>query len=152
MKSHTEFPGAYYQDGIALLTIIKTLTYTFKERHKLADALCNIKEMFYSFCQGKNTSLQRYYELFLGQVEVCEEVGVTIVDESLVEAIAESHSRAGAPSDADIKTARAQSLAIQFIHGANDKHKAYLTHLRNSFLDGSDYYPGTLHEAYNILQ
>lgn len=31
-------------------------------------------------------------------------------------------------------------------------HKAYLTHLQNSFLDGSDYYLLTLHKAYNILQ
>ena len=30
LKSHTDFPEAY-QDGIALLTIIKTLTYTFEE-------------------------------------------------------------------------------------------------------------------------
>ena len=111
LKSHTEFPEAY-QDGIALLRIIKTLTYTFKEWRKLADALCNIKEMFYSFHQGKNASLQCYYELFLGQVEVCEEVGIMIVDESLVESITESNSRAGAPSDVDIKTARKQALAI----------------------------------------
>jgi hypothetical protein len=49
-------------------------------------------------------------------------------------------------------TAREQALAILFICGANATHKTYLTHLRNSFLDGSDYYPSTLHEAYNILQ
>jgi hypothetical protein len=45
------------------------------------------KEMFYTFKQGKNTSLQRYYELFLRQVEVLEEVGVTIPDESLIQTI-----------------------------------------------------------------
>jgi hypothetical protein len=61
LKSHSDFPSAY-QDGIALLIIIKTLTYTFEERRKLADALCEIKEMFYSFRQGKHTSLQRYHE------------------------------------------------------------------------------------------
>ena len=27
-----------------------------------------------------------------------------------------------------------------------------MTHLWNSFLDGSDYYPNTLHEVYNTLQ
>jgi hypothetical protein len=80
IKSHSDFPNAY-QDGIALLTIIKTLTYTFEERRKLADALCEIKEMFYSFRQGQHTSLQRYHELFLGQVEVLEEVCVIIPDE-----------------------------------------------------------------------
>ena len=132
--------------------IIKTLTYTFKEQCKLADALCDIKEMFYSFHQGKHMSLQCYYKLFLGQVEVCKEVRVMIVDESLVESIMESNSRAGAPTDADIEATHEQALAICFICGTNDNHKTYLTHLQNSFLDGSDYYPATLHEAYNILQ
>lgn len=33
-------------------------------------------------------SLQCYHELFLGQVEVLEEVGITVPDESLVESIA----------------------------------------------------------------
>jgi competence CoiA-like predicted nuclease len=84
---HPNFPAAY-QDGIALLTIIKTLTYTFKEQQKLSDVLCNIEEMFYMFKQGKNTSLQCYYKLFLKQVEVIEEVGVTILDESLIQMIA----------------------------------------------------------------
>jgi hypothetical protein len=57
LKSHTDFPDAY-QDGIALLSIIKMLTYTFEERRKLSDALCEIKEMFYTFRQGKkHTSL-----------------------------------------------------------------------------------------------
>ena len=76
---------------LALLLIIKTLTYTFEEWHKLANALCDIKKMFYSFCQGKHKSLQRYYELFLGQVKVCEEVGVTIADKNLVQSITESN-------------------------------------------------------------
>ena len=96
--------------------------------------------------------LQCYYELFLGQVEVCEEVGVMIVDERLVESIAESNGRARAPNDTNIDATHEQALAICFIHGINDNHKTYLTHLRNSFLDGSDYNPATLHEAYNILQ
>jgi hypothetical protein len=151
LKSHTNFPNVY-QDGITLLTIIKTLTYTFEECRKLSDALCEIKEMFYSLCQGKHTSLQRYHELFLGQVKVLIEVGVTIPDESLAESIAAAKGRAGAPKEADWTAAREQVLVIQFIRSANDFHKAYLTHLRNSFLDGSDYYPSTLHKAYNILQ
>jgi hypothetical protein len=58
LKSHSDFLAAY-QDGIALLTILKMLTYMFKERCKLSDALCDLKEMFYTFKQGKNTSLQR---------------------------------------------------------------------------------------------
>jgi hypothetical protein len=82
LKSNADYPAAY-QDGIALLTIIKVLTYSFEDRRKQSDALSEIKEQFYSFKQGRNMSLQRYYELFLNQVEVLDEVGVTIADESL---------------------------------------------------------------------
>jgi hypothetical protein len=151
LKSHTNFPNAY-QDGIALLMIIEMLTFTFEECPKLSDMLCEIKEMFYSLRQGKHTSLQRYHELFLGQVKLLEEVGVTIPNKSLVKLITTANGRAGAPDEADWTAARKQVLAIQFIRGANDSHKTYLTHLWNSFLDGTDYYPFTLHEAYNILQ
>jgi hypothetical protein len=151
LKSHPDFPGVY-QNGIGLLVIIKTLTYTFEERRKHADALSEIKEMFYSFKQGRYMPLQRYYELFVGQIEVLEEVGVTLADNGLVESIAASKGRPGEPNDDDYAAAREQALAVKFIRGTNATYKPYLTHLRNSFLDGSDYYPSTLHEAYHILQ
>ena len=51
------------------------------------------------------------------------------MDKSLVESIAESNGQAGVPEDTDYETAHEQALAIQFIHGANDKHKGNLTHL-----------------------
>jgi hypothetical protein len=56
LKSHRNFPNVY-QDRIVFIMIIKTLMYTFEERCKLADAVCEIKEMFYSLHQGKHTSL-----------------------------------------------------------------------------------------------
>jgi hypothetical protein len=110
LKSHSDFPASY-QDGIALLTIIKVLTYSFEERRKLSDALCEIKEAFYSFRQGKNMSLQRYYELFLNQVEVLDEVGITIADDSLITSIAAANEHEE-PTEEDKTTAREQALAI----------------------------------------
>jgi hypothetical protein len=50
LKSHEHFPNAQ-QNGIALLTIIKTLTYTFEERRKLSDTLSDVKEQYYGFKQ-----------------------------------------------------------------------------------------------------
>jgi hypothetical protein len=41
---------------------------------------------------------------------------------------------------------------MRFIRRGNSNYKSYLTHLCNSYLDGNDIYPTTLHEAYNILQ
>jgi hypothetical protein len=102
-------------------------------------------------------SLQRYHELFLAQVQVLDEVGVSIADEALVNDIAVRNGNVGPdgraiPDDANCASCREMSLAIWFIHGANSNYKSYLTHLRNSYLDGNDVYPTTLHEAYNILQ
>ena len=96
-------------------------------------------------------TLEWYHELFLVQVEVLDEVGITIEDDTLVMEVAEQNGRA-VPNDDDHSEARSQELTIQFIRGTNIHHKGYLHHLQNSYLDGSDNYPRTVHEAYNILR
>ena len=151
LSSHQDFPAAQ-QDGIALLTIIKTLLHSFEERRKLADALSDVKEKFYGFKQGKHMSLQRYHELFMAQVQVLEEVQVTVEDQALVEQVAATNRRPGVPNNDDCQEARQLSLATRFIRGTNAQHQEYLRHLRNSYLDGQDHYPTTVHQAYNILQ
>jgi hypothetical protein len=133
------------------LTIIKVLTYSFEERRKLADALSEIKEAFYTFRQGKHMSLQRYYELFLNHVEVLDEVGVTIADTSLINSVARANEHEE-PTEEDMVIAKEQALAVRFLRGTNENYASYLTHLRNSYLDGYDNYPSTLHDAYNVLQ
>ena len=95
--------------------------------------------------------LERYHELFLAQVEVLDEVGITIEDDSLAIEVAHHNGRV-VPTKGDQIEARSQELVIQFIRGTNSNHKGYLRHLRNSYLDGRDNYPRTVHEAYNILR
>jgi hypothetical protein len=156
LKSHEDFPTAH-NDGVALLQIIKQLTYSFEERRFLADALTDVKENFYGFRQGRYMSLQRYHKLFLAQVQELDKVGMSIADEALVNDVVVRNGNVGPdgraiPDDADRTSSREMSLAIRFIRGANSNYKSYLTHLRNSYLDGNDVYPTTLHEAYNILQ
>jgi hypothetical protein len=48
--------------------LIKELTYSFEERLKLSDALCNIKEALYNFKHGKTMSLAQYHELLVAQM------------------------------------------------------------------------------------
>ena len=110
-----------------------------------------MKMAFYKLRQGKYMKLERYHELFLAQVDVLNEVGVTIPDTALVQHVAEQHGR-GEPAAADHEEAKQIALTIQFIKGTNANHKPYLSHLRNSYLDGLDVYPNTVQEAYNILQ
>ncbi len=142
---------------MALLQIIKQLTYSFEEHHFLADTLTDVKENFYGFRQGRYMSLQHYHELFLAQVQVLDKVGVSIANEKLVNDIAVRNGNIGPdgeviPDDANRASCREMSLAILFIHGVNSNYKSYLTHLHNSYLDGNNVYLTTLHEAYNILQ
>jgi hypothetical protein len=80
-----------------------------------------IKEMFYSFEQGKYMPLQQYYERFLSHVDVIEQVGVSIADLSLVESISTINGRDGNADGADGAEAREQALAIRFIRGTNEK-------------------------------
>ena len=150
LKSHHDFQTVN-QDGIALLVIIWSLIHTFEENHKLSDAIMDVKEKFYKFYQGRHMMLERYPELFLAQVEVLDEVGIIVEDDALVTEAAQQNGRE-VPNDDDCTEARSQELAIWFIRGTNINHKGYLCHLRNSYLDGCDNYPITVHEAYNILR
>ena len=150
LKSHEDFIGAS-QNGISLLVLIHSLLHTFEERRKLADGLSDMKMAFYKLCQGKYMKLECYHELFLAQVDMLNEVGVTIPDTALVQHMAEQHGR-GEPAAADHEEAKQIALTIQFIKGTNASHKPYLSHLWNSYLDGLDVYPNTVQEAYNILQ
>ena len=95
-------------------------------------------------------SLECYHELFLAQVEVLDEVGITVEDDALVTEVTHQNGRE-VPNEDDRTEACSQELAIRFIRGTNNNHKGYLRHLRNSYLDGRDNYPRTVHEAYNIL-
>jgi hypothetical protein len=69
-----------------------------------------------------------------------------------INGVAASNGRTGSPVDDDIEQAEQQMLAIRVPRGVSVNYKSYLTRLHNSFLDGTDVYPATLHEAYDILQ
>ena len=127
LKSHRDYEDAN-QDGIKLLVIIRSLIHTFEENRKLSDAIMDVKEKFYKFYQGKHMTLERYHELFLAQVEVLEEVGITIEDDALVMAVGEQNGRT-VPNEDDRVEARNQELAIWFVRGTNQQHKGYLRHL-----------------------
>ena len=51
----------------------------------------DVKEKFYKFYQGRHMRLERYHELFLSQVEVLDEVGITIEYDALVMEVGEQN-------------------------------------------------------------
>ena len=55
-------------------------------------------------------------------------------------------------TEEDFMDAREQALAINIIKGVHPKYKTeYLVYLRNCKLEGNDYYPKTLTEAFNTM-
>jgi hypothetical protein len=67
----------------------------------MADALTDVKENFYGFRQGRYMPLQCYHELFIAQVQVLDEVGVSIADQALINKIAETNGNVNLDGDAD---------------------------------------------------
>ena len=110
LKLHHDYQAAS-QDGIALLVIIQSLIHTFEENWKLSDAIMDVKEKFYKFYQGRHMTLEWYHELFLAQVEVLDEVGITIEDDTLVMEVAGQNGRA-VLNDDDRSEAQSQELTI----------------------------------------
>ena len=108
--SHEDFVGAN-QNGNALLVLIRSLLHTFEEHHKLADGLSDMKMGFYKLRQGKYMKLECYHEIFLAQVEVLDEVGITIADTALVQHIAEQHGR-GVPVE-NLNQARSDRRTVE---------------------------------------
>ena len=109
-----------------------------------------MKEEFYNMRQGKHESLQKYYERFVSQVDVMNEVKVSVTDEAVVDE-ARTNGR-HFPTDADRAVAKERTLAMRFIRGGNIRFKTYPTELRHSPLNGVNNYPETLTIAYNIMQ
>ena len=113
LKSHEDFIGAN-QNGVALLILILSLLHTFEVCRKLTDGLSDIKMAFYKLRQGKYMKLERYHETFLAQVEVLDEVGMTVIDTALVQHVAEQNGR-DEPVAADHEEAKQIALTIQSI-------------------------------------
>ena len=57
LKSHEDFLDAN-QNGIAFLTLIRSLLHMFEELHKLADGLPDVKMAFYKLRQGKYMKME----------------------------------------------------------------------------------------------
>jgi len=91
LKFHPNFESAN-QDGITLLRIITVILYLFDQACHQEDKMMMIKTAFYTFKQGNNMTAQQYYELFLGQVTVMNELGSSISNDATAFTIAEENN------------------------------------------------------------
>ena len=112
IKSHADYESAS-QNGIALLQIIKQLTYSFEDRRKLADALCEVKEGYYRMRQGEHKTLQDH-ERFKNHMAMMEEVGASFANTIHIGEIALKNGRTTANSN-DIDMAMKEAIAVCFM-------------------------------------
>ena len=68
-------------------------------------------------------------------MQVMDKVGVTIVDSAAVNAIETKGGRT-VPANADYEEPKERALGTRLFQGTNNNYSGYLTHLRNSYLDG----------------
>ena len=149
IKSHADYESAS-QNGITLLLIIKKLTYSFEDRRKLADALCEVKEGYYRMRKGEHKSLQDYHERFKNHMAMMEEVGASFANTTHIGEIALKNGRTTANSD-DVDMAMKEAITVLFMRDSNKHHQAFLQELHNHNLNKQDWYPSTLSEAYNVM-
>ena len=114
----------------------------------MGDALHDVLRKFCNFYQGNTMTLLCYHELFLAQVALMEELGISVIAPTYVEAIAKKNNCAGSATDEDREEAKQRTYALQFIKGAQKSlHDPHLAHLRRDFLEGHDMYPTILEKA-----
>ena len=110
IKSHADFAAAN-QNGILLLSIIKSLPYLLDDCHKLNDVISEVMESFYHMRQGENESLQDYHECIKIHLAMMAEVGAAIASKNLISEVAALNGCLVATAR-DLSQAKNQAIAI----------------------------------------
>ena len=159
LKSTNEFEAmADSNDSLGLLQMIKGIAYRFESQSNIYLALDEAKCSFYTYYQGHDESNATYLSKFKDIIQVIEHYGGNIGDDEVL--VAEElkklklDSKVTTSSDlsAATETAKQKSHAIAFLKRA-DKHRYGIltTDLANLYSRGTDQYPTTITEAYNML-
>ena len=156
-----EFPDILsHFDPIRLLTEIKLIAFNVQSHQHLPVAMYKTLRSFMLCRQGRNDSVQTYYETFRSHIQVVEEAsGGIAAGNKLYDIEIDKIVPAGNTGNYTIAqkrtakaTARENYLAVCFIMGSDkSRYWKYLEDLENDFLKGRDDYPITLNDAYRVL-
>ena len=137
------------QNGLSLLTLIKTLTHMYdnKKIHNV-DALDTYKWQYMTMKKHSHQSIADFYQQFQAHVQMCEEMDIQLYELALALSVMAERGGTFVTED-DKQNAHRQAVAMQFIRVCG--HGEYLQHLRNSFLDGKDIYPKRILDAFAIM-
>ena len=156
---------SHEQDAIALISLIKTITFRFEDQKFLPLALYQSKANLYQLRQHNMTN-HEYLQRFQNLVDVATAYNGQMHDQAIVD-IATERFQAGVADDATRVTydalTEAQKLVVQtasselylatmFIHQSDRRRYGKLSEdLENSFTKGNDDYPNNLVSAYHLI-
>jgi len=146
------------QDAIALIVMIKSITFRFEDQKYLPLALYMAKSNLYNMRQG-NLSNHDYLQRFNNLVDVATAYNGQLHDQSIVDIVTE-RLHVGIPYNAlnDAQKAVVQTassdlyLSTMFIHQSDRRRYGKLSEeLENSFTKGNNDYPNNLVSAYHLI-
>jgi hypothetical protein len=143
-------------DSLALLLEIKGIAYRFEAQSNLYLALTNAKTAIYAYQQGPNETNASFMSKFKNYIEVIEHYGGTIGDDDALITEEMKNLQSSGDSKTDLATAmlmaRNKAHAIFFMTKADKGRYGQLAiDLENQYTRGTDQYPATITETYNML-
>ena len=145
-------------DALGLLKEMKAIAFNF-QMHKYSHlALNEAKRRFYHLVQGKHMSNQDYLKKFNNMVDVIEHCGGQIGAEpgpiaSALTDLGYDPNNFNPPEFMEAyEIVKDEHLAVCFLYGADRiRYGDLMRSFENSYIEGTDRYPKTLNDAYNIL-
>jgi Reverse transcriptase (RNA-dependent DNA polymerase)/Zinc knuckle len=145
-------------DGLWLLQAIKSITYNFESLKSPFQSLHESQRRLMNCTQGKHVTTQMYLEQFKNIVDVLTSPGGEIGLSKLArKAVADEYdydinNMSGVEKAIVEKETLERYLAMSFILGADKlRYGRLIENLENDYLQGTDKFPETVTDAYNLL-
>ena len=143
-------------DSLALLLEIKGISYRFEAQSNLYLALTHAKAAIYAYQQGPNETNASFMSKFKNYIEVIEHYGGTIGDDVALINEELKNLQSSGDTDTDLEMAkqmaRNKAHAIFFMTKADKgRYGQLVIDLENQYTRGTDQYPATITETYNML-
>ena len=146
------------QDAIALIGLIKTITFRFEDQKFLPLALYQSKAHLYNLRQDTMTNTE-YLQRFQNLVDVATAYAGQLHDQAIVDIVTErlhpstSYDSLNADEKQVVQTASSELyLATMFLRQSDRRCYGKLSEeLENAFTKGNDDYPDNLVSAYHLI-
>ena len=152
-----------HSNSLTLLKEIKGISYRFESRDNIYMSMDDAKALFYTNKQAHDESNADYLTKFKDMCEVIEHYGGSLCDdeamivEELANLIAQDPSKLKKEDKEDYRAdahalAKNKALAMTFLKRSDKGRFGQIpTDLKNQYSRGTNQYPETVMEAYNLL-